>query len=92
MAKEASISTVASLKAELDIINQLLWNADEKTILEWNHSEGYPTDGTVQNGIYQKGTVHTVYDTESLAKYAFSIFYQAVQFAEKNNVPIILDF
>lgn len=90
--KEASISTVASLKAELDIINQLLWNADEKTILEWNHSEGYPTDGTVQNGIYQKGTVHTVYDTESLAKYAFSIFYQAVQFAEKNNVPIILDF
>lgn len=32
------------------------------------------------------------YDTESLAKYAFSIFYQAVQFAEKNNVPVILDF
>ena len=45
---EALIATVASIKEELNIINQLIWNADEETILEWNHSEGYTANTQCQ--------------------------------------------
>ena len=34
----------------------------------------------------------TQYDTESLAKFAFSIFWQAMCFAQKQQVPILLDY
>ena len=52
-------------------------------------------DGTVDsNGEYSKADIeeHTQYDTDSLAKFAFSMFWQAMLFAEKNRVPILLDF
>ncbi len=32
------------------------------------------------------------YDTQSLAKFAFSIFYFGLKFAEENQVPILLDY
>lgn len=35
---------------------------------------------------------HTEYDTQSLAKFAFSIFWQALLFAEKQQVPILMDY
>lgn len=90
--KECSFATTANIRAELDAINDLLWNAAEETILEWNHTEGYPADVTFNNGKYEKIQETNTYDTESLAKFCYSILYQAVIFSEKNNVPIIFDF
>ena len=43
---------------------------------------------------YSKADIpeHTQYDTESLAKFAFSMFWKAMCFAEKQQVPILMDF
>ena len=75
--------------------NQLAWQADEDTILDWADTEGYPVDGTVgSDGQYSKADIpeHTEYNTESLAKFAFSMFWRAMRFAEEQQVPILLDF
>ena len=74
---------------------RLAWQADEDTILDWSDTEGYPVDGTVgPNGQYSKADIpeHTQYDTESLAKFAFSMFWRAMRFAEEQQVPILLDY
>lgn len=89
---EAEIGTVRCLKAELCKINEMCWNADEDTVIDWSFSEGYPDDGKIVDGKPQIGKVHEVYDTQSLAKFAFSVLWQAVKFSEKENVPIILDY
>ena len=45
-------------------------------------------------GQYSKADIpeHTQYDTESLAKFAFSMFWQAMCFADEQQVPILMDF
>lgn len=91
----ATIGTVGGLRKELEKLNQLAWQADEKTILSWAETEGYTVDGTVgPNRQYSKADIaeHTQYDTDSLAKYAFSMFWQAMRFAEEQQVPILLDY
>lgn len=72
-----------------------VWQADEDTILIWTDTEGYPVDCTMSpGGQYSKADIveHTQYDTESLAKYAFSMFWRAMRFAEEQQVPILLDY
>ena len=52
-------------------------------------------DGIVESdGHYSKAEIseHTRYDTESLAKFAFSMFWQAMRFAQEQQVPILLDY
>lgn len=89
---EGIVSTTKCLRAELEKINEIGWCASEAEIIGWSDSEGYPTDGQVENGeIIHLGT-ETEYNTDSLAKFAFSMFYQAVLFSEENNVPILLDY
>ena len=91
----AAIGTVGGLRKELEKLNQLAWQADEDTILDWADTEGYPADGTVgPDGQYSKADIpeHTQYDTQSLAKFAFSMFWRAMRFAEEQQVPILLDF
>ena len=71
------------------------WQADEDTILGWADTEGYPVDGTIDaDGQYSKADIpeHTQYDTQSLAKFAFSMFWRAMLFAEEQQVPILLDY
>ena len=83
------------LRKELEKLNQLAWQADEDTILGWADTEGYPVDGTVDSdGQYSKADIpeHTQYDTQSLAKFAFSMFWRAMRFAEEQQVPIPLDY
>ena len=68
---------------------------DEDTILGWADTEGYPVDGTVDSdGQYSKADIpeHTQYDAQSLAKFAFSVFWRAMRFAEEQQVPILLDY
>ena len=91
----AAIGTVGGLRKELEKLNQLAWQADEDTILDWADTEGYPADGTVgPDGQYSKADIseHTQYDTQSLAKFAFSMFWRAMRFAEEQQVPILLDY
>lgn len=89
------IATLGGLRKELERLNGMAWQADEDTILRWSETEGYPVDGTVgPDGQYSKADIpeHTQYDTDSLAKFAFSMFWQAMQFAEEQQVPILLDY
>ena len=91
----AVIGTTAGLKEELQQINELAWQADEETILSWSETEGYPVDGEVgPDGVFTRADIpeHTQYDTDSLAKFAFSVFWKAVKFSEEYQVPILLDY
>ena len=91
----AAIATLGGLRKELEKLNHLAWQADEDTILGWTETEGYPVDGTVDSdGQYSKADIpeHTLYDTQSLAKFAFSMFWRAMRFAEEQQVPILLDY
>jgi len=69
--------------------------ASSPPVLGWAGTEGYPVDGTVDSdGQYSKADIpeHTQYDTQSLAKFAFSMFWRAMRFAEEQQVPILLDY
>lgn len=87
------LATTAILRDELKRINAMVWKAQEDTILSWSRTEGYPADGSigVGGGITMEKE-HLQYDTQSLAKFAFSLFWQALKFAEENQVPILLDY
>jgi len=86
------ISTAGALMLELLRINELGWKADEETVLSWMKTEGYPVDATVEQGNMGTVTEHTQYSTVSLARYAYSILWQAAKFSLQNKVPILLDY
>ena len=60
--------------------------------VSYTHLDVYKRQGP--NGQYSKADIpeHTQYDTESLAKFAFSMFCRAMRFAEEQQVPILLDY
>ena len=89
---EITMGTTGALLVELQGINELSWNADEPTILEWAKNEGYPADAEMADGAYNVIGVNDEYDVQSLAKFAFSILYQAAVFSDENRVPVIMDY
>ena len=89
---EIAMGTTGGLLLELRKINERGWNADEAAILEWSKTEGYPADAEVVDGVYKKIADNDEFDVQSLAKFAFSILYQAALFSEKHRVPILLDY
>ena len=93
--KEAILSSTGCLLKDLEAVNALYWNADDTTISKWSETEGYLGEAPKKHllGKFQ-ATIppRNGYDTESLAKYAFSVFYKAVKFSKENNVPILMDF
>lgn len=91
--EEGLLATVGTLKRELNAINALSWNATPEEIASWRNTEGYPYDGTVQmNGDISIQEKYTVYDTVSLAKFAFSILWEAADFAMQHGVIVLYDF
>lgn len=87
------IGTTGLLRMELERINELGWQADEETIRGWVRTEGYPADADAESdGKMGRMQEHTAYNTESLAKYAFSILWQAVEFSRRERVPVLLDY
>ena len=84
---ESPLATNALLFAELKRYNTFAWNADRDTIISWSTTEGYPADAMYsrENG-YEEMELREIYETESLAKFAFSILCQA---KDKNNCPAI---
>lgn len=89
---EVNIGTTGLLKNELTMINKIGWNADRESILNWVGTEGYPEEAVISGGKIEFKEQVEEYDTESLAKLAFSVLWQAVEFSESERVPIILDF
>lgn len=88
-----TIGTIGGILNELEELNGLLWQAGEEEILSWTTTEGYPPDGEIgPDGKMHRIGEHTVYDTRSLAKFAYSILYRAARFSQENQVPILLDY
>lgn len=86
------IATTGMLREELERINAIEWNADEQTIIGWRDTEGYPTDALWKNGQMEHIAKHKVFDTVSLAKFAFSILWQAVRHSMQYGTLIIYDY
>ena len=86
----STVSTTRALSEELSMINELVWNASEEDILSWRDTEGYPE--TVDEDDIKSVNENMFLDTESLAKFAYSVMYRAVNYAMENNVPIVLDY
>lgn len=95
---ERPISTVSLLRKELEELNQKLWKADEATILSWRNDKYYVPvkikEPKLLFGFIRRTdkTPKEQYRTEELAQCAYSILYQAVSFAEKHQVPVLLDY
>ena len=92
LADNVMIGTLGALEQELEHINEICWLAKEETILSWTETEGYPakTLKDVETGT-EDGKKET-YSTESLAKFAFSIFWRAMKFAKENRTPVLFDY
>ena len=92
-AEKSPLTTSSLLLAELERYNSFEWHADRKTIISWSTTEGYPVDATLsQEEGYQSIAINKVYNTESLAKFAFSILWQAAEFSLEHGVVIVYDF
>jgi hypothetical protein len=89
---EAVMGTSSGLLAELREINGLGWNARDKTIRGWADKEGYPVDYEAADGVFAQIARYEEYGAESLARFAFSILYQAAIFSVENNVPVLMDY
>jgi len=95
---EATISTVALLKQELEELNQQIWKADETTILSWRNDNYYVPIQQKDKKLILGFICRTnkspkeKYRTEELAQCSYSMLYQAVSFATKQQVPILLDY
>lgn len=89
---QRTFATVGMIKYELEQINTLEWNADEQTIISWVDTEGYPADVSYSNGEFNNIAKNEEYNTESLAKFAFSILWQAVEHSLKYGTLIIYDY
>jgi hypothetical protein len=76
----------------LEQINSWEWRSDNATICAWSRTEGYPTDALYGKGKIQRVAENNEYPTVSLAKFAFSILWQAVLHSEKYGTLIIYDY
>ena len=74
-----TIASTGALMLELLRINELGWKADEEEVIGWLGMEGKISEDAKR------------YSTESLAKYAYSAFWQLAKFSLQTGVPVILD-
>jgi len=93
---EAPVSTLPLLKQELEELNRQIWEADEPTILSWRNDKYYfpikQKESKPLFGFLLRKKQGVKYRTEELAQCAFSILYQAVNFAIEHKVPLLLDY
>lgn len=96
--EKASISTLKRLKFELEELNRQIWKADEATIISWKNDKYYVPVKQKEYKLFlgfirrANKTQKEKYRTEELAQCAYSMLYQAVNFAIEHNVPILLDY
>lgn len=91
--QKSPLSTSTLLLEELKRYNTFEWNANRETIISWSSTEGYPADSTYnKESGFSDIVVNEIYKTESLAKFAFSILWQAAEFSIQHGVVIVFDF
>lgn len=94
LGKRRLLALEESIEQEFDWVRAfyvIRMQADEGTILSWTETGGCPMDGMAgSDGHYSKADIQ--YDTYSLTKFAFSMFWLTLRFAEKQQVPILLDY
>lgn len=90
--KEIRFGSVGILREELNSINSMLWNASPEEIVRWRTDEGFPTEMYFKDGEFIKRQEVSEYNVETLAKFAFSILWQAAEFAHEHRVLIIYDY
>lgn len=93
---EAPVASLQLLKHELEDLNQQIWKADEQTILSWRDDKYYipvkQKEPKPLFGLLLRKKRGVKFRTEDLAQCAFSILYQAVNFAIEHKVPLLLDY
>lgn len=91
---EAFISTTERLRIELDQINKIAWNVPIDEQLSWADEEVFTPSIEIRDGKVIRLPIEEQksFDLEKLARYAFSLFRRAVTFAEKERVPVLLDY
>ncbi|MDO5690709.1 MAG: hypothetical protein Q4G61_10705 [Tissierellia bacterium] len=91
--QENTLATSALLLAELSSLNALEWKADSMTIISWSTTEGYPVEGVFskEDGFKELAS-HETFETESLAKFAFSILWQAAEFSLEHGAVMLYDY
>lgn len=91
--EKSVLATSRLLYDELNVYNNFEWKADRDTIISWSKTEGYPIDKiySKEKGL-EKVYEKQIYYTESLAKFAFSILWQAAEFSLEHGVVIIFDY
>ena len=91
--EKSVLATSRLLLDELNVYNSFEWKADRDTIISWSKTEGYPVDKiySKEKGL-EKVCEKQIYNTESLAKFAFSILWQAAEFSLEHGVVIIFDY
>ena len=62
--------------------------------LAWADEDVFPPSFEIKNGevIQLPGEAPTSFELEKLARFAFSMFRRALTFAEKEQVPVLLDY
>ena len=75
----ATIASAGAQMIELLRINEMGWKADEEEVLKWFETEGKMDPDAKR------------YSTDSLAKFAYSVFWQLAKFSLQNKVPVIMD-
>ena len=90
------VSTLIVLKGELEEINRRIWGEDEATIKSWRLDKYYtPLPVQQKKSLFsflRRKKATEKYRTEDLAQAAFSILYEAVNFAIEHKVPLLLDY
>ena len=93
---ETCVSTLPLLKQELEELNRQIWKADEQTILSWRDEKYYSPVNQKESkpilGFLLRKKQGVKFRTDDLAQCAFSILYQAVNFAIEHKVPLLLDY
>ena len=88
---EVMIGTLGALEQELEH-NEICWLAKEETILSWTETRAIPPRRSRTSRRAPRMARRETYSTESLAKFAFSIFWRAMKFAKENRTPVLFDY
>jgi hypothetical protein len=74
--RQTQMASVSTFKQHLEALNAALWQAEPEQIKSW---QGEGTPGSEQT-------------LEILAKYAYSVFSDSLDFASAHNLPVLLDY
>ncbi len=88
------VGTLGLLRAELEELNSLAWKEEyESEVLKWEETEGEQSKLVGESAGKLPGELQAdaQYDTDSLARYTYSVLWKTIKFAGENHLPILLE-